>query len=1071
EKPHFAESIAIYTSNGLASNIVYDLVDTPCQNVIGADLCSYNANVQELFPKDELLTEMDVKSYIGIPLWDGNKSPIGLIAVLHKEQLTDVVTVELVLKTIASFAGRLLERIIYESKLKISEDRFNLLLQSSEDMITIHEPNGRYLYYNGPSRYPITPEDIVGKMPSDFFDKVTSEKLQSTFEKVTKTGSSETIELFFLWLGTKRWFSEYIYPVKNVNGEVVELVKVCRDIHDQKIAEQEIERQNKALLKSEKQLQESNEEYQTLNEELRQTNEELLSAKEEIENSEVKFRAIFDHSTDAIVVAKKGLGVYFNPAYLKLLGYENEEELRGKSITEQIAVSEREKVSQFIKERSLGYSAPTTYESRGLRKNGEEFDYEIAVSTYTLTNETFTFGIIRDITERKAILKELEDQAEKLNDLNNALNQAQELSHVGSWVENLETQTIEWSDETFRIWGFDPKKGAPDFDSLLSRIHPDDKELVLRSVDQAINQGTPYDIEHRICLPTGEEKILRIKGQTVLGGNGQVIRLSGMSQDITERKLAEENLRINEYRLALAIQANDQGVWDVDLKANTIFLTKRCKEIFGYTEGEIGNDLDVWTDLAHPEDLPSLKKARNSVINGEAESFSNEHRKLCKDGSWKWVQVRGVVATRDKAGNALRITGTYTDISIKKDQQQKIIKSEERLKEAQATAKIGNFEFVLDTHHLTWSTELYRICELSETIPPEKLYEAYRGSVHPDDIQELDRVMNLAIEKGLRYEYDHRIIGKYGRTKYVLGIGQPIFDANGKVVGIRGTAQDITQRKLFQQELDAQNKKLNELNRTLNQAQKLSKVGSWQWDMTSDQAEWSDEMYHIYGVSKGDFYPSNENVTKTVLPEDLHKVETGIGSLLAGKIFSPFEFRIRRPSGEIRNLYIVALEKGTAGSENEQIIFGVTQDITDRKEREKTYHHLAQIASNSTDMIYLINTSYQYLAANRSYLTTFGLNSEQLLSENLSDVMGEAYFKNVIVPNVKKCLEGDLVHYQTWYDFPKIGKKYMDIKYTKYLDNEGLLSGVAINSRDITFRKHAEDKVTRSLDEKELLLR
>ena len=1206
DKPQLAESIVFHTPSGLLENIVYNLKDTPCQKVIGADLCSYNFNVQEHFPKDELLSKMEVKSYIGIPLWAANRTPIGLMAVLHKEKLTDIVTVELVLKAIASFAGRLLERVIYESKLKISEDRFNLLLQSSEDMITIHEPSGKYLYYNGPSRYPFTPKDVVGKMPIDFFDKDTSEKIQSTFDKVTNTGNGETIELVFQSLGLERWFSNYIYPVKNINGEVVELVKVSRDIHDQKIGEQEIERQNEALLKSEKELQESNEEYQTLNEELRKTNEELINAKEQIADSEAKFRTIFNHSTDAIVVAKRGLGVYFNPAYLKLLGYPNEDALKGKRITEQIAVSEREKVTQFIKERSLGHLAPVVYESRGLRKSGEEFDYEIAVSSYTLANETYTLGIIRDITERKAIQKELdlqneklkelnqalneaqklshvgnwklitetnevtwskelfnifelppelgapdytkhksyyteqsfeimnqgvtnllehgtpydveleiytssgsirhitsrgqtlrdksnriigcygtaqditerkliqkelEDQAEKLNDLNNALNRAQELSHVGSWVNDLENQSIEWSAETFRIWGFNPKEGAPDFETLFSRIHPDDKELILRSVDQAVNQGKPYDIEHRICLPNGEEKILRAIGQLVHGDHGQVIRLTGITQDITERKLAEENFRINEYRLALAIQANDQGVWDVDLKANTIFLTKRCKEMFGYAEEEIGNDLDVWTKLVHPEDLPSLLEARNSVINGEAQSFSNEHRKLCKNGSWKWVQVRGVVATRDKNGQILRITGTYADISSKKQQQEQIIQSEKRLNEAQTTAKIGSWEFNINTFKLTWSREHYRIFELEEDILPEKLYEAYRSKIHPDDIPELDRVINLAIGEGRGYEYEHRVICKYGRIKYILGIGQPELDAHGKVVGIKGTAQDITQRKLFQQELDIQNKKLNELNRTLNQAQKLSQVGSWQWDMTSDKAEWSDEMYNIYGVTKGDFYPSNENVRKTVLREDLQKVEIGVGSLLKGEIFSPFEFRIMRPSGEIRNLYIVALEKGGDGTENEEIIFGVTQDITERKEREKTSHHLAQIASNSTDMIYLINSSYQYLAANHSYLTAFGLTDNQLLSENLSDIMGEAYFKNVIIPNVKKCLDGENVHYQTWYNFPKTGKKYMDIKYTKYLDHEGVLSGVAINSRDISFRKHAEDKVTRSLEEKELLLR
>jgi PAS domain S-box-containing protein len=139
-----------------------------------------------------------------------------------------------------------------KNRLKHSEDRFNKLLKASEDMITIHKPNGKYLYYNGPECYAITPEDIVGKMPNDLFNKDVSNILTDTFKKVEKTGESETLEVLLDWQGEKRWFSEHIYPIKDDDGKVVELVKVCRDIHQRKLTEQEIENKNKALLQSDK---------------------------------------------------------------------------------------------------------------------------------------------------------------------------------------------------------------------------------------------------------------------------------------------------------------------------------------------------------------------------------------------------------------------------------------------------------------------------------------------------------------------------------------------------------------------------------------------------------------------------------------------------------------------------------------------------------------------------------------------------------------------------------------------------------------------------------------------------
>jgi len=171
--------------------------------------------------------------------------------------------------------------------------------------------------------------------------------------------------------------------------------------------------------------------------------------------------------------------------------------------------------------------------------------------------------------------------------------------------------------------------------------------------------------------------------------------------------------------------------------------------------------------------------------------------------------------------SALLISGFYflimpvfrdfqKEISERRQGELKILESEKRLNKAQMIAKIGSWEFDLKTFRQVWSLEHFRIFELDHT-EPEKLYEAYRSKIHPDDIQELDRIIDKAIRYGKGFEYEHRILSADGSIKYVLGIGNVIKNEKGETVALEGTVQDITDRKKVRIELIKKNKELEEL--------------------------------------------------------------------------------------------------------------------------------------------------------------------------------------------------------------------------------------------------------------------
>lgn len=175
------------------------------------------------------------------------------------------------------------------------------------------------------------------------------------------------------------------------------------------------------------------------------------------------------------------------------------------------------------------------------------------------------------------------------------------------------------------------------------------------------------------------------------------------------------------------------------------------------------------------------------------------------------------------------------------------------------------------------------------------------------------------------------------------------------------------------------NEQLREVKRNFEKAQELTEMGSWKWDIVEDKAEWSPEMYNIFGVSKDSFYPSNENISQVVLTQDKHKFNLGLDALINNRIFTPFDFKIRRPSGEIRTLHVVGLDKIS-----ETKIFGVTQDITNRKMLETEILSQKKLLAERETLLkevhHRVKNNMQVVSSLMS-LQCMGIKDEKLLSK------------------------------------------------------------------------------------------
>lgn len=149
-----------------------------------------------------------------------------------------------------------------------------------------------------------------------------------------------------------------------------------------------------------------------------------------------------------------------------------------------------------------------------------------------------------------------------------------------------------------------------------------------------------------------------------------VLRLFGeIFSNAIQRQQVEEALRKSDERWQFALEGAGDGVWDWDPTTNEVYFSKQWKAMLGYRDEEVGNTLDEWEKRVHPEDIPQVTADLNRHFSGETPIYQNEHRVLCKDGTYKWILDRGKVIVWTPEGKPQRVIGTHTDISARRQAQ------------------------------------------------------------------------------------------------------------------------------------------------------------------------------------------------------------------------------------------------------------------------------------------------------------------------------------------------------------------------------------------------------------------
>src|ERR1700719_4179589 len=278
-------------------------------------------------------------------------------------------------------------------------------------------------------------------------------------------------------------------------------------------------------------------------------------------------------------------------------------------------------------------------------------------------------GTDADVTERKR-------DEEALQRSEGYLAEAQKLTRTGSWaaqvsrMENVSWSNFYWSEELYRIFGFDPGPTPPSEVEIGGRLHPEDVLCNRPVVEQAIRDRSDFEVDYRLVLPNGAGKYIHVVGHPIVNASGDVIEIVGTAMDVTEQHESRaalqapfEQIKAERTELRRMTDAIASYIYVLRPDGTALYANQTLLDYTGLTLEDVQRE-DQRARVFHPEDLERLREERHEAL-ARGKPFELEQRALGKDGNYRWFLVR-FNPLRDDHGNIIRWYATGTDIEDRK---------------------------------------------------------------------------------------------------------------------------------------------------------------------------------------------------------------------------------------------------------------------------------------------------------------------------------------------------------------------------------------------------------------------
>lgn len=884
---------------------------------------------------------------------------------------------------------------------------------------------------------------------------------------------------------------------------------------------------------------------------------------------------------------------YVSPSVEKMHGYTVDEMMKlnlqdflTEESSQKVINILSEEISSYLKNKKEDNSV--TFELEQIKKDRTVFLTEIR-ARFLLDMENNPIGIIgvtRDITQRLLSEKALRDSEKTLN-------LALEGAQIGLWDQNFKTGIVNRSDHWAMMLGYDPEEVKNNLDFWKSNIHPDDIETALNEAERH-EQGLTefYKVQHRLKCKNGNYKWILNWGKiSERDEQGKPVRALGIHLDIDDNIKAEEALRKSEYQFRTLFETTTLGIVYQDKDGKIISANYAAQEILGLSLDQIQgkSSLDPNWKSIHEDrsDFPAdthpamiALKTGKTVANVTMGIFHPRKQK------YVWIKISAVPLFQNGDRQPFQVYATFEDITERKESEESLIKSENKLRSIFKAAPVGigmtlnrvllevndtmckmlgynrdelignnalmlyptveEFELVgkekykqieqfgTGTVETKWVCKNGKIMDVLLSSTPLNLSDISGGVTFTVlDITErkkneialkesqkmLQTILNnipvrvfwkdinlnylgcnlpFAQDAGFNkpeelfhkndfemawkneaelYMADDKEIIKSGIAKYNYEEPQtradgligwlrtnkiPLKDINGNIVGMLGTYEDITERKRTETEL-----RISEERYSL--AQKAANIGSWDWNMLTDELSWSELVIPMFGLVPGEFKGTITDFWYRLHPDDIPMIEEKIKATIEKNEDYRVEHRVIHPDGNIRWM----LETGNVFKNSDgkpYRMLGLVQDITERKMAEELLRNseanLNSLVNNRNEAIWSIDNDYNFIFVNDFFKQEFFKAFNVELKRGMNTL-------SILTPE-------QTLFWKPKYDAVLSGE-HLTFRFSNQLNNElkfyeatlspiisdGKVIGVSALSQDITYRKKAEEEILQRKEELE----